>query len=65
MATPEDVILAKLDWYERGDRASGRQWGDILGILRVQEDGLDFPYLQQWASTLGLAELLERAIAER
>ncbi len=35
LATPEDSLLSKLDWYRRGGEVSERQWGDILGILRV------------------------------
>ncbi|MHC4847144.1 MAG: hypothetical protein ACYTEG_01680 [Planctomycetota bacterium] len=65
LASPEDVILAKLEWYDRGDRTSERQWGDILGILRVQADALDTAYLRRWADELGLRELLDRAQEER
>jgi hypothetical protein len=65
LASPEDVILAKLEWYDRGDRTSERQWGDILGILRVQAGALDTAYLRRWADELGLRELLDRAQEER
>ncbi len=61
--TPEDLILSKLEWYEMGGRSSERQWGDILGILRVQTT-LDLDYLRRWAGELGLAELLEQALAQ-
>lgn len=65
VATAEDVILAKLEWFERGGRISDRQWSDVLGVLRVQGDALDFAYLRRWASELGLTDLLDRALAER
>lgn len=62
--TPEDVILAKLEWFEASERASERQWSDILGVIRVQADALDLSYLRTWARALNLQELLERALAE-
>ncbi|MCX7783697.1 MAG: hypothetical protein N2318_08655 [Meiothermus sp.] len=63
LLTPEDVILNKLEWYELGGRVSERQWGDVLGILRVQTQ-LDWAYLRHWAAALGLLGLLEQALAE-
>ena len=65
VATAEDVVLAKLDWFDRGGRASERQWGDILGVLRVQGESLDFDYLTKWAAELGVEDLLRRALRER
>lgn len=64
VATPEDVVLAKLEWYAKGGRVSERQWGDILGVLRVQGEALDRDYLRRWAAELGLVELLAQAVAE-
>ncbi len=63
-ASAEDTVLHKLMWYKLGDEVSDRQWGDILGILKVQEDRLDHAYLNQWASVLGVADLLARARRE-
>ena len=60
MATPEDLVLSKLEWYELGNRVSERQWKDLLGIIKVQE-ALDWEYLKKWADNLGLLELLNEA----
>lgn len=60
-ASPEDVILSKLEWYRLGDEVSETQWGDVLGVLRVQTDALDRAYLEKWAAGLEVADLLERA----
>ena len=63
-ASPEDVILAKLEWYLSGGEVSDRQWIDILGVLKVQGERLDRQYLQRQAEELGVADLLERALRE-
>jgi hypothetical protein len=60
-ATPEDTLLHKLVWFRAGGEISDRQWGDILGILKVQGTRLDQGYLDQWATPLGVADLLQRA----
>jgi hypothetical protein len=62
---PEDILLQKLRWYRSGGEASDRQWRDILGIVRVQADALDRPYLIENAPLLGVADLLERAFRSR
>jgi hypothetical protein len=61
LASPEDVILAKLLWGQQSQ--SEKQWRDVLGVLKVQGDSLDFAYLTQWASQLDLTELLQQVIA--
>lgn len=62
--SPEDIILAKLNWYREGGEISDRQWRDILGVIRVQGQALDRVYLRKWGEQLGLAELLGRAFEE-
>ena len=62
--SPEDIILHKLDWYRQGGGISDRQWGDVLGVLKVQAGALEAVYLRHWANELGLDDLLDRAIRE-
>jgi hypothetical protein len=63
VASPEDTVLAKLEWFRLGGETSERQWWDVVGILRVTEDA-DHAYLLRWAGSLGVADLLERALID-
>jgi hypothetical protein len=64
LSSPEDIILHKLVWFRMAGEVSDRQWSDVMGVIQVQAEALDFAYLRQWATVLGLADLLERAIRE-
>jgi hypothetical protein len=64
LTSPEDIILAKLEWYRMGGEVSDRQWQDVIGVLTVRADDLDLDYLHHWADQLGVRDLLERALAE-
>lgn len=63
-SSPEDIILHKLVWFRMGGEQSERQWKDILGVLKIQRDSLDFEYMQIWAKQIKVNDLLERALAE-
>jgi hypothetical protein len=64
VVTAEDIVLAKLEWYRMSDEVSDRRWRDLLGVLRVQGDRVDLGYLRPMAATLGVADLLDRALVE-
>ena len=57
-ATPEDIILSKLQYYQAGK--SEKHLDDIRGMLRISGNDLDMPYLKGWAGKLGLVEMLEQ-----
>ena len=62
VATAEDVLLAKLQWFRAGGEVSEKQWRDILGLLRAGP--LDAAYLNLWAQRLRVHDLLAKAIKE-
>jgi len=61
ISNPETTVLQKLWWFRKGNEVSERQWRDVLGVLKVQADKLDFDYLERWAAKLGISDLLEKA----
>jgi hypothetical protein len=63
-SSPEDIVLNKLKWYEMGKRISERQWFDVLGVIKVQENSLDKEYLKKWAKKLDIYDLLVAAFKD-
>src|SRR5215210_2982195 len=64
VATAEDTVLAKLQWYRAGNETSNTQWSDVVGILKISKGKLDTNYLRDWAEKLGLTDLLQKALAD-
>lgn len=54
VATMEDLVVAKLEWAKAG--GSARQIDDVAALLRVAAGNWDRPYVEHWATALGLHE---------
>jgi len=61
-ASPEDVILTKLEW----DRItpSQRQISDALTVAVMHRENLDRDYLKRWAEALGISGSLEQLLKD-
>lgn len=59
IATPEDIIIAKLEWAKLGE--SRRQIEDAAGILRIRASELDREYIRGWVESLQLSQQWEDA----
>ena len=59
VASPEDVIISKLEWAKMGQ--SLRQVEDVAGLLRKRWGSLDHSYLGKWIAELGLTSQWEEA----
>ena len=62
VASAEDTVLTKMEWFRRGGEIANQQWRDVMGVLRLQGDGLDREYLRRWAPALGIADLVDAAL---
>ena len=57
MPTPEDVVITKLRWTLLGRRGKDRD--DLLNVLAVQGQTLDWDYIYQWCDQHGTRALLD------
>ena len=64
LASAEDVIVHKLYWYQLSGSVSERQWTDVLGVLQVQGEQLDYTYLERMAHQRGVHDLLTQAMKD-
>lgn len=54
-ATPEDVIIKKMEYYKKG--GSDKHLRDITGILKVSGHDVDREYIITWSKKLGLMKI--------
>jgi len=64
VASAEDTILRKLEWYRAVGETSERQWNDVRGIVKVSGPQLDQAYLRLWAVHLKVDDLLDQLLRE-
>ncbi len=64
LASAEDIILNKLQWFRMGGGVSERQWNDVLGVLQIQHNKLDRSYLERAAQQKGITDLLHKIFNE-
>jgi len=64
VASAEDTILRKLEWYRAAGETSERQWNDLRGVLKVGGPQLDQAYLRHWAVHLNVDDLLDQLLRE-
>lgn len=60
VASAEDTILSKLEWSKRS--GSEQQLRDVVTVIQVQRETLDFDYLDHWATELSVADQLQVAL---
>jgi hypothetical protein len=63
IASPEDLILTKLEWCKLSGE-SQVQFKDALGIYEVQRKNLDLEYIFKWSEHLGVKNLVDKLIEE-
>lgn len=61
-ASPEDVIIKKLEYYRQGE--SDKHLRDIAGVVKVMGDELDKGYIEAWSRRLGLKSIWKKALEQ-
>ena len=64
VASVEDTILRKLEWYRAGGEASERQWNDLRGVVQAARGQFELGYLHRWAGYLKVEDLLEKLLGD-
>ncbi len=62
IATAEDAIISKLEWYRKTNETSERQWDDVFRLITLLGSTADIDYLRSAADSVGVSDLLERLI---
>ncbi len=58
LATPEDMIINKLDWFKLSD--IDKHYFDALDIYRIQQEKLDIEYINYWCNKKSISELWKK-----
>ncbi|MEZ6094687.1 MAG: hypothetical protein R3C03_10695 [Pirellulaceae bacterium] len=62
IASPEDIILSKLERYRLGNEVSERQWEDVVRVVKIFGNQIDLNYLNRNAIELEIDDLLRRVL---
>ena len=54
-SSPEDVILKKMEYYKMG--GSEKHLRDIMGVIKISEEIINFDYIECWSAKLHLEEI--------
>ena len=65
VATAEDSIVSRLEWFRLTDETSERQWGDVSRLVDLHGPRLDTEYMQQMADSVGVGDLLQKLLSQR
>jgi hypothetical protein len=65
IATAEDSIISKLEWYRKSNETSERQWDDVSRLIALLGNAADFDYLRSSAESVAVTDLLERLLDDR
>ena len=60
IASAEDTILSKLEWFRLGNEVSERQWDDVVRVMKVLGDHANHEYLMRTAANLNVEDLLQK-----
>jgi hypothetical protein len=62
VATADDSIISKLEWYRLSNETSNRQWDDVSRLITLLGETADLTYLENAATSVGVRDLLTRLL---
>ncbi len=62
IATAEDSIVSKLEWFRLTNETSERQWDDVTKLIKLLDDAADVEYLHEASASVGVGDLLDRLL---
>lgn len=63
IATVEDSIVAKLEWFRMTNETSERQWDDVSKMVALHKQSLDVEQMRSMAESIGVGDLLAKLLA--
>ncbi len=64
IATAEDSIVSKLEWFRLTNETSERQWDDVSRLIDLLGDAADLSYLERASKSIGVDDLLARLLSQ-
>ncbi|MBS4016104.1 MAG: hypothetical protein KGZ86_06715 [Candidatus Latescibacteria bacterium] len=58
IASPEDMIIIKLEWYKMSD--IDKHYFDVINLYNIQRDNLDEKYIIYWCQKKSLLDLWKK-----
>jgi hypothetical protein len=62
IATVEDTIISKLEWYWLNDETSERQWDNVSRLILLVGSVLDTGYRRNYSTIVAVSDLLDRQL---
>lgn len=64
IATAEDSIVSKLEWFRLTNETSERQWDDVTKLIKLLGSEADVEYLREASASVSVGDLLERLLTQ-
>jgi hypothetical protein len=62
IATEEDIITSKLQWYWLNEEPSERQWDNVSRLILLVGSVLDTGYRRNYSTIVAVSDLLDRQL---
>lgn len=64
IASAEDTIISKLEWFRLTNETSERQWDDVSRLIQLLGNAADHVYLERAAKSVHVEDLLDRLLKQ-